>query len=70
MQFIMNSLGFLRGLALKLGPYVLLEIILPGGTLFALLLFLYRRGKTKVGSATQRTAAAATDRHRRSLAGA
>ena len=29
----------------KLGPYVLLEIFLPGGTLFALLLFLYRRGQ-------------------------
>jgi len=26
----------------KLGPYVLLEIFLPGGTLFALLLFAYR----------------------------
>ena len=26
----------------KLGPYVLLEILLPGGTLFALLLFAYR----------------------------
>jgi len=24
-------------------PYLLLEIVLPGGTLFALLLFLYRR---------------------------
>ena len=27
----------------RLGPYVLLETLLPGGTLFALLLFLYRR---------------------------
>ena len=27
----------------KLGPYVLLELLLPGGTLFALALFLYRR---------------------------
>ena len=27
----------------KAGPYLLLEILLPGGTLFALLLFLYRR---------------------------
>ena len=26
----------------KLGPYVLLELLLPGGTLFALTLFLYR----------------------------
>jgi hypothetical protein len=29
----------------KAGPYLLLEILLPGGTLFALLLFLYRRGR-------------------------
>ena len=29
----------------KVGPYVVLEIVLPGGTLFALLLFLYRRSK-------------------------
>ena len=26
----------------KLGPYVLLEVLLPGGTLFALMLFVYR----------------------------
>jgi hypothetical protein len=26
----------------KLGPYVLLEVLLPGGTLFALVLFIYR----------------------------
>jgi hypothetical protein len=30
----------------KAGPYLLLEILLPGGTLFALLLFLYRRSAT------------------------
>jgi hypothetical protein len=29
----------------KLGPYVLLELLLPGGTLFALLLLLYQRRK-------------------------
>jgi len=27
----------------KLGPYVVIEILLPGGTMIALLLFLYRR---------------------------
>ena len=26
----------------RAGPYLLLELLLPGGTLFALLLFLYR----------------------------
>lgn len=27
----------------RLGPYLLIEILLPGGTLFALLLFVYRQ---------------------------
>lgn len=34
----------------KLGPYVLLELLLPGGTLFALLLFLYQRWKLNAAS--------------------
>ena len=34
----------------KLGPYVLLELLLPGGTLFALLLFLYQRRKPSAAS--------------------
>lgn len=29
----------------KVGPYLMLEILLPGGTLLALLLFLHRRGR-------------------------
>jgi hypothetical protein len=29
----------------KAGPYVVLEVVLPGGTLFALLLYLYRSGR-------------------------
>lgn len=35
-----------RGLALarSIGPYALIEILLPGGTLIALLLYLSRRG--------------------------
>lgn len=32
-------------MAQKLGPYLLLEIFVPGGTLLALSLFLYRRWK-------------------------
>jgi hypothetical protein len=35
-----------KGLGLllqKAGPYLLIEILLPGGSLFALLLFLYRK---------------------------
>jgi hypothetical protein len=42
MQTIINSLLFLRRWAQALGPYLLLELLLPGGTLLALTLFLYR----------------------------
>jgi hypothetical protein len=27
-----------------IGPYLVVEIVMPGGTLIALLMFLYRRG--------------------------
>ena len=50
MQTIINSLLFLRRWAQVLGPYVLLELLLPGGTLLALTLFLYRNGKLGVGA--------------------
>jgi hypothetical protein len=42
---VIGSLGMLRRFGRKLGPYLVLEILLPGGTLFALLFFLYQRGK-------------------------
>jgi hypothetical protein len=45
MQIIMSRLGILRRVGQKAGPYLLLEMLLPGGTLFALLFFLYRRRK-------------------------
>ena len=32
----------------KAGPYVVLEVVLPGGTLFALLLYLYRTGQLRL----------------------
>lgn len=40
---ILQSLRDASRLAQRLGPYVALEILLPGGTLFALLLFVYRQ---------------------------
>jgi len=43
MQFVLRSAGVSWELARRLGPYLMLEILLPGGTLLALLLFLYRR---------------------------
>jgi len=44
MEMIIEGLDVLRRLVRALGPYVMLEIVLPGGTLIALLLFFYRRG--------------------------
>ena len=40
---VLTSFKALALLLQKAGPYLLLEIVLPGGTIFALLLFLYRR---------------------------
>jgi hypothetical protein len=50
MQFVIGQFELLRRFGAKLGPYVLLELLLPGGTLFALLLFLYQRWKLNAGS--------------------
>ena len=43
MQIAVNGLRILRRIGQKAGPYIALEMLLPGGTLFALLFFLYRR---------------------------
>jgi hypothetical protein len=43
MDALLNTWQTVRRLGRRLGPYVLVEMLLPGGTLFALLLFLYRR---------------------------
>ena len=43
MQIAVDWLSILRRAGQKAGPYLMLEMLLPGGTLFALLLFLYRR---------------------------
>jgi hypothetical protein len=50
MQTIMRSWELLRRFGQELGPYLMLEILLPGGTLLALLLFLHRRRKLNIGS--------------------
>lgn len=42
----MNLVDILRPAVLtlrRLGPYALLELLMPGGTILALLLYLYRR---------------------------
>jgi len=42
MEIVANSWEVLRGLAQRFGPYLLVEAVMPGGTLLALLLYLYR----------------------------
>jgi hypothetical protein len=63
---VMSSLGILRQFVYKLGPYLMLEALLPGGTLFALLLFLYRGRKRNAGDDGRGSALGATRAVRRS----
>ncbi len=65
MQIVRNWLGILRRVGQKAGPYLMLEMLLPGGTLFALLLFLYQRRRPDIGSGAQRAVLVVT----RALAG-
>ena len=46
MQAVTNIARMLGRCGQKLGPYLMLEILLPGGTLLALLLFLWRSRST------------------------
>ena len=43
MQALVSISAALRRWGHAFGPYLLLEIVMPGGTLFAFLLYLYRR---------------------------
>ena len=49
MQWLMRHLGLVRKLAQTFGPYLLVEILLPGGSLIALALFVYRRKRLPFG---------------------
>jgi hypothetical protein len=40
--FLKDNLAVVARRLRKAGPYLLVELLLPGGTLFALLLFVYR----------------------------
>ncbi|MGH7187365.1 MAG: hypothetical protein ACREIB_13945 [Pseudomonadota bacterium] len=50
----MRRSGGLRRWGRQLGPYLMLEILLPGGTLMALLLFIYRRRKRGLADVASR----------------
>ncbi|MEO8751544.1 MAG: hypothetical protein ABI624_02575 [Casimicrobiaceae bacterium] len=43
MRMFLGKLAMLRRIGQALGPYLILEIVMPGGTLMALLLYVYRR---------------------------
>lgn len=48
MEIVMVGLEFLRRFLQRMGPYLLVEVLLPGGSLLALALFLYRRRRLGV----------------------
>lgn len=50
MEMVTRSLERLRPLLPRIGPYVLVELLLPGGTLIALLLYLYSRRAEKLAA--------------------
>ncbi len=54
MQTVASWLGLLRRVGQKTGPYLMVEMLLPGGSILALLLFLYQRRKPDIGRAAQR----------------
>jgi len=58
MQRVIDTLEMLRRMGQRLGPYLMIEILLPGGSLFALMLFLYQRRKGGAGRELPRPLAA------------
>ena len=48
MDFVIGIAAALRRLVRQLGPYLLVELLLPGGSLVALALFLYRQRALEV----------------------
>src|ERR1700681_116322 len=58
MQIVISWLGILRRVGQKAGPYLLVEMLLPGGTMLALLLLLYRRRNPDAGRGAQRAVVA------------
>jgi len=65
MQIVLSFFGILRRFGQKFGPYLIVEMLLPGGTLIALLLFLYQRRKSDIRRRVQCAVSAVT----RTLAG-
>lgn len=49
MDVVRRGVEMLCRVGQRLGPYLVLEILLPGGTLFALALFLFRNRTLRIG---------------------
>ena len=49
MQSVLRIVEAAYRVGRRLWPYLMLELVMPGGTLMALLLFLHRRGKLRAG---------------------
>ena len=47
MEIVMIGVEILRRALCRCGPYLFVELVLPGGTLLALLMYLYRRQAVK-----------------------
>ena len=60
MQIVFNYFGIVRRFGQKFGPYLMVEMLLPGGTLLALLLFLYRRRQPEIRRGAQGAVLAVT----------
>ena len=58
MHRVVDFLDALRRFGQSLGPYLMIEILLPGGSLLAFMLFLYRRRKAGIGPTPRAVAAA------------
>jgi hypothetical protein len=43
MEIVVVALEILRRWLPRIGPYIVVEVVLPGGTLLALCLYLYQR---------------------------
>lgn len=53
-EYVLQRMREANGLVQRAGPYVLIELLLPGGTLLALLLYLCRRGNGPAAHANGR----------------
>jgi hypothetical protein len=60
MQIVIDYFAILRRFGQKFGPYLMVEMLLPGGTLLALLLYLYHRRKPDIRKGLEAAAMAVT----------